>query len=54
MKKTGESLARSYRINVRSAYYHNDGNWYWNLERFPGAYFVLSLIPRRTTKSAYT
>jgi hypothetical protein len=39
MKKTGRSLARSYRIDVRSAYYHNDGNWYWNLERFPGAYF---------------
>jgi len=39
MKKTGRSLARFYQIGVQSSYYHNDGNWYWNLERFPGAYF---------------
>jgi len=39
MKKTGRSLARFYQLGVRSAYYHNNGNWYWNLEQFPGAYF---------------
>jgi hypothetical protein len=39
MKKTGKSLSRTYRLEVRSAYYHADGNWYWNLNLFPGAYF---------------
>jgi hypothetical protein len=39
MKITGKSLARCYRIDMRGAYYHVDGNWYWNLEQFPGAYF---------------
>jgi len=39
MKKTGNRLARFYQIDVQSAYYHNEGNWYWNLDRFPGAYF---------------
>jgi hypothetical protein len=39
MKKTGKSLAWFYQLGVRRAYYHKDGNWYWNLEQFPGAYF---------------
>ena len=39
MKKTGKTLAKHYRIPVQSAYYHNDGHWYWNLHQFPGAYF---------------
>jgi hypothetical protein len=38
-KKTGQFLARFYKINVCSAYYHEDGNWYWPLKVFPGAYF---------------
>ena len=37
--KSGMSLARRYGLDVRQAYAHVDGNWYWNLERFPGAYF---------------
>jgi len=37
--KSGMSLARRYGLGVRQAYAHVDGNWYWNLERFPGAYF---------------
>ena len=37
--KTGRFLARFYNIGARSAYAHNDGNWYWNLTEFPGAYF---------------
>ncbi len=39
MKRTGKFLAGYYQLRVRSAYYHNNGNWYWNLEQFPGAYF---------------
>ncbi len=39
MKKTGKALARSFQLGVRRAYYHNEGNWYWNLGQFPGAYF---------------
>jgi hypothetical protein len=39
MRKTGVSLAKFYKIKAKSAYYHNEGNWYWNLKRFPGAYF---------------
>jgi len=39
MKITGKRLASFYKIDVRSAYYHNNGNWYWNLQEFPGAYF---------------
>jgi hypothetical protein len=39
MKKTGKFLAKSYQLDLRSAYYHNSGNWYWNLEEFPAAYF---------------
>jgi hypothetical protein len=42
MKKTGRTLARFYQLVVRGAYYHDDGNWYWNLEQFPGAYFDAS------------
>ena len=37
--KPGRFLARQYGISVRSAYAHNEGNWYWNLTDFPGAYF---------------
>jgi hypothetical protein len=36
---TARGLARFYKIDVRNAYYHSDGNWYWNLKEFPGAYF---------------
>lgn len=39
MKTTGTSLAKIYKIHVQSAPYHNNGNWYWNLKRFPGAFF---------------
>jgi hypothetical protein len=39
MKKTGKSLADFYKMNVKDAYYHDEGNWYWNLKQFPGAYF---------------
>ena len=39
MKKTGKKLAAYYNIPVRSAYYHNEGHWYWNLRDFPAAYF---------------
>ena len=38
-EKTGKALAEFYKIPVKAAYYHNEGNWYWNLEQFPGAYF---------------
>ncbi len=37
--KAGRFLARRYGITARSAYAHNDANWYWNLNGFPGAYF---------------
>ena len=36
---TAKALAEFYNIGVQSAYYHNEGNWYWNLQQFPGAYF---------------
>lgn len=39
MKKTGKALAKFYKVPVKSAYYHVDGNWYWNLSEFPAAYF---------------
>lgn len=39
MKKTGRKLAALYKIPVRSAYYHDEGHWYWNLSDFPAAYF---------------
>ena len=39
MRKTGKALAEFYKIDVRSSYYHNEGNWYWNLWEFPAAYF---------------
>jgi hypothetical protein len=39
MRKRLKSLANLYRIDLRSARYHEDGNWYWPLEGFPGAYF---------------
>lgn len=37
--KSGRFLAKYYGINVRSAYAHNLGDWYWNLTAFPGVYF---------------
>lgn len=37
--KPGRSLAWHYGMSVKSAYAHNDGNWFWNLTEFPGAYF---------------
>ena len=37
--KDGMSLAQFYKLNVRSAHSHREGNWYWNLDRFPVAYF---------------
>ena len=36
---TAKGLAKFYKIDVQSAYYHDEGNWYWNLKQFPGAYF---------------
>lgn len=36
---TAKALAKFYKIDVQSAYYHDEGNWYWNLKQFPGAYF---------------
>jgi hypothetical protein len=36
---TATALAKFYGIDVRSAYYHGEGNWYWNLQRFPAIYF---------------
>ena len=36
---TARALAKFYKIDVRSAHYHDEGNWYWNLQQFPGAYF---------------
>jgi hypothetical protein len=38
-KTTGTDLAGFYKIPVKQAHYHNNGNWFWNLKRFPGAYF---------------
>lgn len=38
-KKTTKALVEFYRIPVKQAHYHNEGNWYWNLTEFPGAYF---------------
>ncbi len=37
--KSGKVLARRYDIHVVDAYAHIDGNWFWNLNDFPGAYF---------------
>jgi hypothetical protein len=58
MKKTGKSLARFYQLSVRSAYYHKDRDWYWNLEQFPGATSTrrdaLYLRRKGTTSGAYT
>jgi hypothetical protein len=53
MKKTGRALANFYRIPVKSAYYHVDGNWYWNLKEFPGAYFDANGYVVFQTKSDY-
>jgi len=39
MRKDGKALAKFYKIPVAAAYYHADGNCYWNLDEFPGAYF---------------
>ena len=37
--KPGMRLAKFYKLDVQSAYSHREGNWYWNLDRFPAAYF---------------
>lgn len=37
--KPGKFLSKRYGINVRRAYSHDEGNCYWNLKEFPGAYF---------------
>lgn len=37
--KHGRVLAKRYGISVKDAYAHTDGNWFWNLNDFPGAYF---------------
>jgi hypothetical protein len=37
--KPGMFLARCYGIPVLQAYAHVEGNWFWNLTQFPGAYF---------------
>ena len=37
--KSGKALARRYNVRVNDAYAHADGNWFWNLNDFPGAYF---------------
>ena len=42
LMKQGMQLAKFYKMNVRSAYSHVDGNWYWNLEKSPAAYFDAS------------
>jgi hypothetical protein len=39
MKKTGKKLATHYKIPVQNTYYHGVGHWFWNLQRFPAAYF---------------
>ncbi len=33
------ALAEFYNIPVKAASYHDEGNWFWNLQQFPGAYF---------------
>jgi hypothetical protein len=37
--KPGIRLAKFYKLDVRRAYSHREGNWYWNLDWFPAAYF---------------
>ena len=37
--KSGKLLACRYGIHVADAYSHAEGNWFWNLKNFPGAYF---------------
>ena len=37
--KDGMFLAKFYGLDVRSAFCHDEGNWFWNLTEFPGAYF---------------
>lgn len=37
--RSGKSLARHYGLHVKDAYSHSEGNWFWNLNDFPGAYF---------------
>lgn len=37
--KSGRYLARFYGTPVVEAYAHREGNWWWNLNRFPGGYF---------------
>jgi hypothetical protein len=58
MKKTGKKLATHYDIPARSAYYHNEGHWFWNLGSFPGAYFddhgyILFATEKEYLESAY-
>jgi len=39
MKTMGKALLEHYKLPARSAHYHVNGRWYWNLEKFPGVYF---------------
>jgi hypothetical protein len=56
--KQGKFLARFYGMAVRSAHAHSDGNWFWNLDEFPGAYFDRQgckvFPPRRNLAAAFT
>jgi hypothetical protein len=36
---SGRRLNREWGVNARHALYHQDGNWYEELESFPGALF---------------
>ena len=56
--KSGMQLAKIYRLNVQSAHCHDEGNWYWNLKEFPGAYFdskgyILFQTERDYTRCVY-
>ena len=37
--KPGMRLANFYKLDMQRAYSHREGNLYWNLDRFPAAYF---------------
>ena len=52
-KKTGKALVEFYNIPAKAAYYHGEGNWYWNLEQFPGAYFDANGYVAFQTESDY-
>jgi 5-methylcytosine-specific restriction protein A len=36
---SGRHLNAAWGVNAQHALYHKDGNWYQELERFPGALF---------------